>query len=672
MERLFIIVLISLLITSYDAKSQINTSVDNWMDYVESMAGDTDDQERIETLFAELSYLAEHPFDINKVTAEELGRLSFLSDQQIDEIVSYREKYGLFVSLYELKQLVSLDFSSIGLLLPFVYVEEAKAPSYNGKRMRTYGKNELYLRYDRSFQQKKGYGEYSDSLLNVNPNKKYLGEPFAHSLRYSYSKGSNIQLGIVGEKDAGESFLSGKKKGYDYYSAHLIIKEMGVLKCLALGDYKVSFGQGLVISNDFSPSRSSMVLQTKRRNNGFRRHFLTNETDFFRGIGSTVTLGKLDMSLFYSFRKLDATADSLLITSFKTDGLHRIQRELDKKGVVSTHTGGGNIRYASPLLSAGFTVIGYSFGNRRVEPEFKPYTAHAFRGSFNMNMSLDYELKFRKMTLYGETAFSRNGALATLNCLQVTPASFISWLITHRYYDRRYHAFYGNAFGQNSNVQNEQGVYIGMQLFPASDWKLSMYADLFSSPWLKYGMNTPSSGKEYMAEATYTPRNAWSVSFRYQHKEKEAESVSKQHRMRLQAIVSPSETISLRTTLNGILSDPLNKRSYGWMVSQSAGYKPASLPIQMDGYFSYFDTDDYATRITSYEKNLLYAFSMPSFYGQGIRCAFSFKASVLDNLYLSAKLGWVHYFDRNEIGTDMELIEGSDKTDLNVLVGWKF
>ena len=66
MERLFIIVLISLLITSYDAKSQINTSVDNWMDYVESMAGDTDDQERIETLFTELSYLAEHPFDINK------------------------------------------------------------------------------------------------------------------------------------------------------------------------------------------------------------------------------------------------------------------------------------------------------------------------------------------------------------------------------------------------------------------------------------------------------------------------------------------------------------------------------------------------------------------------------------------------------------------------------
>ena len=47
MERLFIIVLISLLITSYNAKSQINTSVDNWIDYVESMSGYTYDQERI-------------------------------------------------------------------------------------------------------------------------------------------------------------------------------------------------------------------------------------------------------------------------------------------------------------------------------------------------------------------------------------------------------------------------------------------------------------------------------------------------------------------------------------------------------------------------------------------------------------------------------------------------
>lgn len=133
-----------------------------------------------------------------------------------------------------------------------------------------------------------------------------------------------------------------------------------------------------------------------------------------------------------------------------------------------------------------------------------------------------------------------------------------------------------------------------------------------------------------MAEATYAPRNAWSVSFRYQHKEKEAESVSKQHRMRLQAIVSPSETISLRTTLNGILSDPLNKRSYGWMVSQSAGYKPASLPIQMDGYFSYFDTDDYATRITSYEKICCMLF----------RCLlFTDKAS--DVRFLLKRLFWI-------------------------------
>lgn len=62
---------------------------------------------------------------------------------------------------------------------------------------------------------------------------------------------------------------------------HLFLKEMNKwLKSLAIGDYKISFGQGLVISNDFSPGRNALVSQTERRTNGFRRHFSTNENDF--------------------------------------------------------------------------------------------------------------------------------------------------------------------------------------------------------------------------------------------------------------------------------------------------------------------------------------------------------------------------------------------------------
>ena len=64
----------------------------------------------------------------------------------------------------------------------------------------------------------------------------------------------------------------------------LFLKDINWLKSLAIGDYKMSFGQGLVISNDFSPSRTAVVAQAERRTNGFRRHFSTNEQDFFRGV----------------------------------------------------------------------------------------------------------------------------------------------------------------------------------------------------------------------------------------------------------------------------------------------------------------------------------------------------------------------------------------------------
>ncbi|MCD8267432.1 MAG: hypothetical protein LUD46_02510 [Parabacteroides sp.] len=106
------------------------------------------------------------------------------------------------------------------------------------------------------------------------------------------------------------------------------------LKTLAIGDYKMSFGQGLVVSNEFSPGRSSMVVQAERRISGFHRHFSTNEHDYFRGIASTLSLKLLDISLFYSYRKLDGGVNNYEVSLFKTDGLHRLERDREKRHTV--------------------------------------------------------------------------------------------------------------------------------------------------------------------------------------------------------------------------------------------------------------------------------------------------------------------------------------------------
>ena len=135
MKRLFIILSIILLINSYYANSQIEYSVDKWMEYVEELALETEDTERIESLYADLSYLTEHPFDLNAVTEEQLKRLPFLSDRQIEQLLSYRKRYGNMVSIYELKNIEDIDFQTISLLkIDILYILQLIDEEYRGYR----------------------------------------------------------------------------------------------------------------------------------------------------------------------------------------------------------------------------------------------------------------------------------------------------------------------------------------------------------------------------------------------------------------------------------------------------------------------------------------------------------------------------------------------------------
>ena len=684
MKKQWIMGWIILLINGYLLEAQEMHSVDKWMEYIEDLAAEEGDEERLNALYTELSYRTEHPFDLNQVTSEQLKTFPFLSDQQIQQLVNYREKQGGFLSLYELKAVEGLDFQTIELLIPFVHVGEIvvdKRP-ITVKNLLKYNSNELKMRFDPSFQQKAGYRDYPDSVLAASPNKRYIGEPFYTSVSYAYDFDDRVQAGFVAEKDAGEPFARARHKGFDFYSAHLALKDIKRLKTLLIGDYKLSFGQGLVVSNDFAPSRNSLVTQLERRSAGIRRHYSTNEQDFFRGVAATMQWADWQVSLFYSRRKQDASVDSLSITSLKTDGLHRLERDWEKRHAVTLQSYGGNLQWNHARFQVGATCLAYDWGAYSMEPAPKPYNRFYMRGQRAVNGSVNYLLKSGGFKGYGETAYSSNGGWATLNALQVVPTSYLSFLLLHRYYDRRYQALFGHAFSQNSTVQNEQGVYIGAQVVPLAHWKLSAYADWFRFPWLKYGVDAPSSGEEYMVQVDFTPQSTFSTYLRYKQRRKEVNQTDaesgqrhigeyRQQRLRAQWIAQPTGWV-LKGGYEGILYREQDQTSRGWMVSQSVGWKPRKDRIQLDLYAAWFHTDDYDTRIYSYEKNLLYSFYTASFYGEGTRLTLVGRWNLTRQLALQAKWAWTHYFDREEIGSGLELIEGSDKIDLYLLLRWKF
>lgn len=667
-------------------KGQTNLWSYNWMDYLEEMAIDSEDENQLETFYTELSYMADHPMDLNNVTKEELRHLPFLSDRQSDDIILYKKKYGKWASVYELKNIESLDFKTISLLLPFVFVgdwRQERMP-FTLKNLIKKGQNELLIRYDRGLQQKKGYKYQPDSVLQKYPNRKYMGEPYYHSVRYSYMFDKRFQFGLVGEKDYGEPFFSKRTKGYDFYSFHLFLKDIGKLKALALGDYKVSFGQGLVVNTNLSFWKTTLMLQPELRYNGFKPHYSTSEANFFRGLASSFSFGKVDVNLFYSHRGMDATVKNNHITSLATDGYHRLPREVDKRNAFMMLVVGGNMRYASPDFCVGLTVMEYKYGNMRMDPTPKPYNLYYFRGNKNENASVDYLWKGSFLKFYGETAFSANKALATMNGVQFTPFSYLTGLIMYRNYGKRYQSLFGNSYSQNTSVQNEEGLYLGVSCMPFSYWKFLMYMDYFRFPWLKYGVDAPSKGCEYKVQADYSKNDKSVAVINYTYKKKEKNGDKKedgsvdvlpyyQHKVCLQFDYRLSPSLTMRSSFEGNSFVNTNKKSNnGWIISQGEEWKVKEIPLKFTLYMAYFKSDNYDSRVYSREKNLLYAFSLPSFYGEGMRYSSVFHWDICRRLDLSLKISWTHYFDRSLIGTDLEEIQGRDKVDFNCFLKYKF
>ena len=683
MKRLFIILSIILLINSYYANSQIEYSVDKWMEYVEELALETEDTERIESLYADLSYLIEHPFDLNAVTEEQLKRLPFLSDRQIEQLLSYRKRYGNMVSIYELKNIEDIDFQTISLLLPFVYIGDnlVEKRLLTVKNLLKYGRNELQIRYDQCFQQKKGYGEQTDSILLLYPNRKYRGEPFYHSLRYSYTFEDRLQAGFVAEKDAGEPFWNAYHKGYDFYSAHLFLKDINWLKSLAIGDYKMSFGQGLVISTDYLMGKTVYASSFNNRNSGIKKHSSADEYNYFRGVAATVSLTKdWDISGFYSHRSLDGVITDGTITSIYKTGLHRSQKEADKKNLFTMQLTGGHVSYQHNRIRLGITGIYYLF-NRPYEPELTGYSKYNLHGNNFYNLGIDYAYRWHRFSFQGETAIGKQG-WASLNRLQYSPVQNTQIMLIHRFYSYNYWAMFAHSFGEGSTTQNEQGYYIGLETSPFAYWKFFASFDLFSFPWKKYRVNKPSRGTDALFQTTFTPYSNLSMYLRYRYKQKERDWTGSKgtltlpifhHQLRYRLNYSLGDVLSSRTTLDyNHFHSQDRAATKGYQVTQMISSQLPWTRLFADVQGSYFCTDDYDSRVYVSEKGLLYTFYTPSFQGRGFRCAVRLRYELNKHWLFITKFGETIYLNRNEIGSGNDLIYGNKKADIQMQLRIKF
>ena len=653
-----------------------------WEDFLEQLLLDDDAEGLRENLYDDYVWMHAHPIPINSADSAQLQRLGFLTDLQIESLLHYIYRYGAIRSVGELMLIPELDYHTRQLLSYFVTFAPPEQPHAisrdTWRRMLTKGRSELSTRTDVPLYRRAGYAPRTQSELDAHPSRYYMGSALYHNLRYTYRYGTRLSWGLSAEKDAGEPLLVGLRP--DYLSGYVQLSDVGVLKDLVVGNYRLRFGQGLVMNSDFALGKEMLLQGLSSQSASINPHRGTSEGDYYTGVAATVVRDVWTLTAFASCRSFDATLDGVSISTLKTDGYHRTPTELSRRGNTLGTLFGTHLGYSAHGLHLGATAL-YQTYNRAFAPSTRPYRLYYPQGNAFANVSIDYAWYHHLITLSGETAIDGKGAMATLNTLRLKATDKLHLTLLQRHYARDYWALEGKSFSTSSDVRNEQGLYLGAEWQPSRKLQLTTYVDAYRFPYLRYQVSAPSVGTDASATLRYTPSRGHALSLRYRYRLKQRDAAESSalidthtHRLRLRWDGTLTPTLTLQALLEccALQAESL---SAGYLMGLQGAYSPTqgSHAWRISSGLASFRAD-YAARLYGYEQGLLYAYNYQTYYGTGLRTFLLVQYSHRDapRLTTTAKLGSTYYLDRPTISSGAAMIDACHREDVQLQVRYTF
>jgi hypothetical protein len=638
-----------------------------------------DQRNEEETDFNDLAYelfeLWESPIDLNQADPHDFSRLFWLSELQLNQLIGYVQKQGPVVSIFELAYLPGFDSTLVRSLEPFIILS-----AESGYTRKAYPKHWVMMRAGRTLQEQKGYRE-----------NKFEGDAWKQNLRYKYQYGEKVFAGFNLEKDAGEALFEGSNRaGPDFYSAYLKVNHVGRFKTICLGNYQVGFGQGLVAGPGFSLGKSSQAVNLIQKESGVRAYTSNDENRSLQGAAATMQFNPVELSVFFSYKNVDANIaakDSsgkvMEVSSLQSTGYHSTAGEISDEDALREITAGARVLFKKARFQAGATFLTNSFG-ASIVPNSTDYNQFYFRGNKHSNFGLDYKLNFSNTTFFGEEAIDFKGNTAFLNGITTNIGGRLQFSLLHRFYSKAYHAFYGNAFGENARIQNEEGVYGGFKMALVKKVNIAMYADFFRFPWLKSGVDAPSYGREFMIQTEVNPSSAFSLNLQFRYKQKltnmpgradytNSVAINKNKRLRIHLNYRAADNISLATRFErGFYSREGNSNDKSFLFYQDLRYGFLNIPVQLNLRYAAFRTDSYDSRIYAYESDVLYAFSVNAYFNEGQRYYAMIKFSPGQKMDFWIRYSQSVYPNEKAISSGLYEITGNTRSDIRLQVVVKF
>lgn len=667
--------------------SNNSTNVDEKIEErIENVAQTADENTDFTELAENLKYFSEHPINLNNTNKEDLLQLGLLTDFQIDNLFKHIEKNGKLVTLQELQTIDGYDLETIYKLLPYVKVNTAiDANSSSLTKIFANGTHQILLRATRYLEEQKGYTPAEEG---ASENSRYLGNPWKYYARYRFTYARKISFGITAEKDAGEEFFKGTQSSFDYYSAHLFVRDAGPFKSIALGDYQLEYGQGLTLWTGLAFGKSSDVINIKKNAQGIRPYTSVNEIFFKRGAAVSVGRKKWALDLFYSHRGLDANLTDTLdeeqfFSSAQESGYHRTPGELLDKNSITEDFAGGHLNYKSGGLTLGATFVTAKY-DKTFSPSPEVYNQFNFRGNKLSNTGIDYSYLFRNINFFGEVSRADNGSVAYLNGALFSLDPRVTLSVLNRYYPRDFRAPISNPLREGSNPSNERGTFFGLITKPVRTITLAGYFDAFTFPWLRFGVNAPSSGYEYITQLTFTPNKKTELYFRFKQTTKEqgvsgnltpidylVNATQRNYRFNVVTKISPTVTLHSRVEFVNYQEAGLDP-SKGFLIFQDVNYKPMGSPLSLAFRYALFDTDDYSSRVYAYENDVLYYYSIPAYYYKGSRYYLTLRYTVKKGIDVWLRYAQTVYDNQKTISSGLDEIDGNKRSEIKMQLRFEF
>ncbi len=638
-------------LVSLNAFSQESETSDVITSIAEELASDEDIPETVELFIQQLYELVENPVRINSGDEKEISRLFFLSDFQVKALIDYISSSGNIVSVYEIAAIPGFDRQTAEWMVRFISLQENPYGSSKNSRLRNSLLSNLILKSGR-------------------PDSTCPGSPLKVLTRYSFEAGS-YSGGFTAEKDAGEKLFAGTPPMPDFLSAYLVYSTRGIMKKIIIGDYSSRFGLGTNINTGMHTALSLNSPGYMSVRNEIKPLKSTEENNYFRGVAGEFSYKKLGLILFFSINNIDASVElsedssKLFVSGLYSAGLHNGPGLVLKKDVLTNTSCGINLSFSTKSLRTGMSWTHTSF-SIPFEPEANdPEKLYDFRGYNNSILSVHYNYLINRLLLFGELSGNNPGALAFIQGVTIRPSDRFSVNFLYRNYSPGFVSFHGKGPGNTSSTSNEKGIMGTFSFEFAKHFFITAGCNISNSPWLQYRTSFPSFAKKYQVRFRYLPDEKYSFDLSYDLRSAMYDTD------RDQGISLVSENDS--RTLRGVAKIMVNERltvstrsdtkfarpsgSNGMLLLQDLNYRFRRIPLTIWFRYCIFKTDDWNSRLYTYENDLLYSFSVPALSGDGTRSYVMLKWDLKDFAEMRIKYGFTERQDKGSVSEKIQDIK---------------